>query len=120
MEKFRISEGAGQFAGQEAQRISVAGQLDGSTIQQFEQTLDRAVSAGEGNLVVDFDGLEYISSAGIGVLLGVREAAHQKGGEIRIVNMPAHIRRIFDVLGFSKVITIVDDEASAGADPQKQ
>jgi len=119
MEKFSISEGTGEFAGQEARQVFVTGHLDGSTIQQFEQTLDQAVNAGEGNIVVDFDGLEYISSAGIGVLLSVREAAHQKGGEIRIVNMPAHIRRIFDVLGFSKVITIVDGEVAAGADLQK-
>jgi anti-anti-sigma factor len=82
--------------------------------------LDRIVNGGAKTLVLDFDGLEYISSAGIGVLLGIRETLSQTGGRLQIVNMPSHIRRIFDVLGFSKVITIVDSGVALGANLQSR
>jgi anti-anti-sigma factor len=108
METFTITEEASAFGSGEAQCIRVCGYLDAGNIQQFEARINEIVGDSAKNVIVDLEELEYINSAGIGVLLNAWSALSQIEGSLQIANMPASIRRIFDVLGFSKVITIAD------------
>ena len=108
METFTITEEASEFGGGEALCVRVSGYLDAGNIQQFEVRINEIVGDSAKNIIVDLEELEYIYSAGIGVLLNAWNALSQIEGSLQIVNMPASIRRIFDVLGFSKVITIAD------------
>jgi anti-sigma B factor antagonist len=56
--------------------------------------------------VVDFTGLDYISSAGMGVLLGVQKRLSDSGHSLKLVNLNRHIREIFRIAGFDNVFLI--------------
>lgn len=115
METFEIKEQTAEFGSGEALCVTVSGYLDASTIQQFEQRVDRILSDTPQNVVISFEGLEYISSSGIGVVLGARQTMEDYGGKLQVINMPDRIRRIFDVLGFSRVIPIMESLEEAFA-----
>ena len=55
---------------------------------------------------VYFDDLEYISSVGLGVLLGTQKRLMEKGHRLKLVNMSDHIRDIFKYAGFDHVFEI--------------
>lgn len=113
MELFTITEEVVGFGKGEAQCIRVCGYLDAGNIQQFEVRINEVVGDAAKNIIVDLEELEYINSAGIGVLLNAWSHLSQIEGSLQIANMPVSIRRIFDVLGFSKVITIADSLEAA-------
>ena len=52
---------------------------------------------------VDFSRLEYISSAGLGVLLAAQKKLSEKGGGLRLVNVNGHIRDVFHFSGFDQI-----------------
>ncbi|MBI2191420.1 MAG: STAS domain-containing protein [Planctomycetes bacterium] len=93
--------------------LSISGYLDASTISQFEQRMTRIVSENPRKMIVSFRGLEYINSAGIGLFLSTDRLLGQAGGKMVLVDMPAKICRILDVLGFSKILTITSDVQAA-------
>jgi anti-anti-sigma factor len=55
---------------------------------------------------VDFSALDYISSAGLGVLLGTQKRLNEEGHRLKLVNMNRHIRDIFHIAGFDLVFEI--------------
>jgi anti-anti-sigma factor len=65
--------------------------------------------------VIDFGGLDYIASAGLGVLNGQLAAVRKAGGDIRLCGMNAKVRKVFDVLGYSKIFKILADASQAAA-----
>jgi len=83
--------------------IRFSGRLDANQVQQVREALDR-VSA---TVTVDFCDLQYISSAGLGVLLATQKRLSTEGCTIRIVNMNNHIRDIFKIAGFDFIFDIV-------------
>ena len=84
--------------------FSLEGRLDTITAPEFEQTLRESLE-GLSELVLDFGQLEYISSAGLRVLLAAQKAM-SKQGEMKICNVNETIMEIFDVTGFSDILTI--------------
>lgn len=80
------------------------GRLDTVTAPDLEQALQASLG-GISELILDFEKLEYISSAGLRVLLSTQKTMMKKGGmKIRHVNDV--ISEIFDVTGFSDILTI--------------
>ena len=84
--------------------ISLKGRLDTLTAPQLEEELNSATEGTE-NLVFDFTELEYISSAGLRVLLSAQKIMNAKGS-MTVKNVSDEIREIFDVTGFSDILTI--------------
>lgn len=78
------------------------GRLDASQAAKAQTFLD-ALSAPH---VLDLSGLEYISSAGLGVLLRTQKRVLQTGGGLRLVNVSRHIRDIFRYSGFDRIFEI--------------
>lgn len=83
--------------------IRFAGRLDANQVQQAREVLDRVSST----VTIDFGELQYISSAGLGVLLATQKRLSAEGRTIRIVNMNNHIRDIFKIAGFDFIFDIV-------------
>ena len=83
-------------------RILFAGRLDANQVQKAREALDRV----SGTVTVDFGGLQYISSAGLGVLLAAQKRLSADGHTIRIVNMNSHIHDIFKIAGFDFIFDI--------------
>jgi anti-sigma B factor antagonist len=86
--------------------LAVGGHLDAGNVQRFERRTQRLLEERPERLVLRLGDLEYISSAGIGVLLQVNRTVSGYGGRLHLVEMPDHLRRIFEVLGFGKVFAI--------------
>jgi anti-anti-sigma factor len=92
---FEIQRGAaGEFL--------LLGRLDASQVERVREELKSA----QGSCVVDFAGLDYISSAGMGVLLGAQKRLSDSGASLKLVNLYRHIREIFRIAGFDRVFLI--------------
>lgn len=84
--------------------IVLEGRLDTTTAPQLEEELSKSI-AGNTELNFDFAGLEYISSAGLRVLLGAQKVMN-KQGKMVIRNVNDVIAEVFEVTGFSDILTI--------------
>ncbi|MBR2281760.1 MAG: STAS domain-containing protein [Spirochaetales bacterium] len=84
--------------------IALEGRLDTVTAPQLEEELKSSID-GVDALTFDFAKLVYISSAGLRVLLSAQKTMN-KQGSMRLVNVGAEIKDIFDVTGFSDILTI--------------
>ena len=85
--------------------VSLVGRLDTTTAPELEQALSDSLD-GITELTLDFGGLEYVSSAGLRVLLSVQKRM-QKQGSMKLVHVGEMIMEIFEVTGFSDILTIV-------------
>lgn len=84
--------------------IALEGRLDTATAPMLEKELKDALN-GVTDLTFDFEKLEYISSAGLRVLLAARKTMDRQGS-MRIVHVAEIIMEIFEVTGFSEILTI--------------
>lgn len=83
--------------------IALEGRLDTTTSPQLEQSLGNL--EGITSLVLDFEKLVYISSAGLRVLLASQKAMNGKG-EMVVKNVCPDIMEVFEITGFSDILTI--------------
>lgn len=84
--------------------IKVAGRIDTMSSADFEKAVDEVLDEAK-TLVLDLNGVEYISSAGLRVILKAQKVMNQKGKMI-ITNVPESVMEIFDITGFSDFLTI--------------
>ena len=84
--------------------VALEGRLDTTTAPELEQALMASLTDAT-ELTLDFAELEYISSAGLRVLLAAQKTMNKQGG-MKITNVNASIMDIFDVTGFSDILTI--------------
>ena len=93
--------------------IKLVGYLDAETSPKFDGVILDLMQQNKYKMVVDFSKLDYISSAGLGVLMGKIGEIRNKGGDIIISELPQKVFRVFQLLGFSKLFKIVDSNAEA-------
>ena len=84
--------------------LNVRGRLDTTTAPALEAAVSENIGACE-QLILDFDGLEYISSAGLRVILKAQKAMSAKGG-MKLLHVNETIMEIFEITGFSDILTI--------------
>lgn len=84
--------------------VAVEGRLDTTTAPELEQALSTSLD-GVKDLVLDFASLEYVSSAGLRVLLSTQKAMLAKGS-MKLINVNDSIMEVFDITGFADVLTI--------------
>lgn len=86
--------------------IALGGRLDTTTAPDLEREL-KALE-GVNSLILDFSRLDYISSAGLRVLLSAQKTMQKKGG-MKIIHVNELVQEVFEVTGFSDILTIVPD-----------
>lgn len=84
--------------------ISLAGRLDTTTAPELDEELKESLKEVE-DLKFDFANLEYISSAGLRVLLSAQKEMNKKGSML-VRNCSEEIKEIFEVTGFIDILTI--------------
>ena len=84
--------------------VSLEGRLDTTTSPQLETELQNAIGE-TSSLVLDFEKLEYISSAGLRVLLMAQKTMAPKG-EMKIRNVNETVMEVFEITGFSDILVI--------------
>ena len=84
--------------------VKVEGRLDASSSIEAQKELERMLEADSSKLLVDLSGLEYISSAGLRVLLVVAKKMQQKGGKIVLAALTPNVKEVFEISGFSSIL----------------
>ena len=84
--------------------VAVVGRLDTSTAPVLDKTINQEVSE-TSNLVLDMKGLEYISSAGLRVLLSAQKRM-QLNGSMKLKNVCESVMEVFEMTGFADILVI--------------
>lgn len=86
--------------------LAVAGRLDTATSPDFEKEIKESVTDAVTSLDIDMKDLEYISSSGLRVLLSAQKMMNGKQGTLTILNPNEVVSEVFEVTGFSDILTI--------------
>lgn len=92
--------------------VAIAGNLDSATSPEAQKALD-AVLVSARKVALDFSELEYISSAGLRVLLGAAKRLRASGGTLRVFGLNQSVREVFEISGFSTILPVYPSEAEA-------
>ena len=84
--------------------IELVGRLDTVTAPMLEETINNDIN-GVKNLILDFKGLEYISSAGLRILLSAQKKM-QKIGTMKLINVSETVMEVFEITGFNDILII--------------
>lgn len=93
--------------------VSISGRLDAISAPQYAKAVKDLISAGAITFVLDFDGLVYISSAGLRELLVTAKQLKAKGGQIRFAKVRGTVKEVFDISGFGAIFQMDDSVALA-------
>ena len=88
----------------EATIIEIVGRLDTTTAPALEKAINEDIGDAK-NLVLDLKGVQYISSAGLRVLLGAQKKM-QKIGSMKVVNVCEAVMEVFEMTGFADILVI--------------
>ena len=95
--------------------LAPSGELDAHTAPDFEAALQACLDDGDARLVVDGSGLDYVSSAGLGVFMAFVEPARMAGGDLKVAALPDRVFEVFDLLGFPTVFDMAPTVEAAVA-----
>jgi anti-anti-sigma factor len=95
--------------------IKLIGKLDSNTSAQLEETIIPLIDSGEKKILVDGTQLDYISSAGLRVLLMAAKKLKASGGKIVLSSLKDYIKEVFEIAGFNMIFQIFSDNAEAEA-----
>ncbi len=105
-----------EFAHENAGDVVVAklaGRLDSQSATPAEEQLTGLIGTAAPRLVIDLSNLEYISSAGLRVLLLVARKVQQAQGKMAVFGLASGVREVFSISGFDTIFTVRDDAAAA-------
>ena len=86
-----------------AMKLTVSGRLDTTTAPDLEKEVRDSIE-GVDELTFDFEGLEYISSAGLRVLLATQKIMN-KQGTMKVVSVSGPVMEVFEITGFYEILT---------------
>lgn len=96
--------------------VKIIGRMDAVTAPEFEKVLKELIDGGEARFVVDFKTLDYISSAGLRVLLAIAKLLKGKGGQVCFANVEGTVKEVFDISGFGSIFRMHGSVAGALAE----
>ena len=89
------------------------GRVDGANALEFQEALEAAISPDDTGVVLDFEGISYISSAGLRVVLLVAKTLQKQNAKMAVCSLSDSIREIFEISGFDKIIPVHGSRADA-------
>jgi anti-sigma B factor antagonist len=95
--------------------LIIGGRLDAYNAAEAEKKLDALIQAGNVKIVLNLEGLEYISSSGLRVFLAQLKKVRKQQGDIKLCCMKPNIKEVFDIAGFTQLFNITENEDAAGA-----
>ncbi|MFM2057780.1 MAG: hypothetical protein RLY71_2165 [Pseudomonadota bacterium] len=98
---------------QGARIYSIKGRVDSATAGQMEQALKDVFNKPGSRVVVDFSALDYISSAGLRVVLMQAKRAKQTQSRLVLCGLSTQVREVFEISGFLKILDVVPNQAAA-------
>lgn len=93
--------------------VRISGSLDAETAPGFASRLKTEIDKGAKKIICVMPDLDYIASAGMGVLISTNEELNRKGGKMVMASMNGKVKKIFKLLGFDNLFESYSDEKSA-------
>ena len=93
--------------------IDVRGFLDAHTFERLDQAIEQCFAQDAHRLIVKLDQVEYISSAGLGVVIMIGKRLSSAGGKLRLCNLNETVFEVFEISGFSTIFSVFKDQAEA-------
>jgi len=87
--------------------FKLEGRLDSNTSPGFEEKIDGAIGSGTNQMIIDFENLEYLSSAGLRVILKTTKALKRSEGKLVLCSMADYVKEVFEISGFDSFLPIV-------------
>ncbi len=97
----------------EIETVSISGRLDATTASEAEQTTIPIINDGGAKVIINLQNLEYISSAGLRILLLVAKNISAKNGKLCICSLTGNVKSVFEISGFLSVFAIENSEEDA-------
>ncbi|HEY2015600.1 MAG TPA: STAS domain-containing protein [Bryobacteraceae bacterium] len=96
--------------------LTITGRVDAEAASELELACRQWLSPDDRNLVLDFSGLQYISSAGLGSVLAAGKEIDRRGGRLLICALPGRIKPIFVFTGIDSLFPLFENRNAALAD----
>ena len=93
--------------------VAFEGTLDTETSPEAQQQFNRLIEGGENKFLVNFENLDYISSAGLRVLLAAAKQLKETNGELRICGANEVVGEVFEISGFTAIFKVFGTESEA-------
>jgi anti-sigma B factor antagonist len=93
--------------------IAFEGNLETNTAPDAEEEINALIEKGAKKILINFENLGYISSAGLRLLLKTGKQLNAKEGGLRICNLNVTVKEVFDMSGFSMLFNIFETESEA-------
>ena len=101
----------------------VEGRIDGANFSEFQRVLEAGLEPDAESVVLDFEHVAFISSAGLRVVLMLGKQLRKRGAQLALFSLKHRIREIFAVSGFDRIVPIHGSESQAidalASDPQQ-
>ena len=96
--------------------VQAVGRVDGANARDFHEGLEASIGTDGESMVLDFEGLTYISSAGLRVVLLVAKTLQQQRAKLAVCSLSDSIREVFEISGFDKIVPVYasPDDAMSG------
>jgi anti-sigma B factor antagonist len=88
--------------------LAFKGRLDGTSAPEAEQTIKNILADKNTRLLFDLEFLEYLSSAGLRVVLGAAKEMKRRDGKFVLCSLNAYVKEVFEVSGFGAIIPIAE------------
>ena len=92
--------------------VTIKGRLDADSALEAEKTVDNALDGNVDRMLFDLGALDYLSSAGLRVLLSAAKEIKRRDGKIVLCSLTEFVKEIFEVSGFESLIPIEDSVES--------
>ena len=93
--------------------VAVGGEIDVYTAPKLRDTITELVAAGNYDLIIDMEGVEFLDSTGLGVLVGGLKKVRAHDGSLQLVCNQDRLLKIFRITGLAKVFTIHESADAA-------
>ena len=93
--------------------LDFVGRLDTNTTPDAEVQVNALLDAGAAKLLINFEKLDYISSAGLRLLLSTAKRMKKESGDLRICCLNSTVQEVFDISGFASILSVAAAEQEA-------
>ena len=96
--------------------VAIEGSLDTATSAQADSFLSDKIDQGARKILIDFEKLDYISSAGLRILLVAAKKMSGEGGDLRLCGLNETVQEVFDISGFGMLLNVFETRSGALSD----
>lgn len=93
--------------------LLLTGNIDAHTFELLEETMVQVFSNGQYRIIIDLRNLQYVSSAGVGVIIAAAHQAHLHNGKLVLLNPSVDVREVFMILGVNEFASISESFTEA-------